>query len=261
MYVQEDGYEKDPPGFTAQAERIVDALIARGLYVVIDWHMLDPGDPMYNLESAKLYFAHMLKKYGDAPNVLYEIANEPNGKYRDTNGKQRRVDWTRIKNYAEQVNAVIRANDPDGIIIVGTPDYSSLGVSGGFGPSEIYNSPLTGANIMYSFHFYAAEHGTAYLNALEEASTRLPIFVTEWGTQKASGDGKNDFVSAQQFVDLMARKKISWTNWNYSDDKRSGAVFKQGVCPNGPWDGTVLKEAGVWVRERISQPADDFPVS
>jgi len=260
MYVQEGGYEDDPAGFTAQAERVVDTLINRGLYVVIDWHILNPGDPMHNLERAKVYFAHMSKKYGSTPNVLYEIANEPNGKYKDANGTKRRVDWARIRHYADQVNAVIRASDPDGIIIVGTPDWSSLGVSGRFGPSEVYNNPLTGTNIMYSFHFYAAEHRDKYLSALEEASARLPIFVTEWGTQKASGDGNNDFASAQRYVDLMARKKISWVNWNYSDDQRSGAVFNQGVCPNGPWVGAVLKPAGAWVRERIMQPADDFPI-
>ncbi|HEX7312735.1 MAG TPA: cellulase family glycosylhydrolase [Pyrinomonadaceae bacterium] len=268
MYVQEDGYETDPPGFTAQADRIVGELVARGLYVIIDWHILTPGDPLApgdpvsNLERAKEYFDHMSKRFGGTPNVLYEIANEPNGEYEDSTGSSKRVDWARIKQYAEQVNAVIRANDPDGVIIVGTPDYSSFGVAEGFGPSEVYNSQLAGANIMYSFHFYAAErtHKEKYAQALEEASDRLPVFVTEWGTQKASGDGRNDFASAQRFVDLMARKKISWTSWNYSDNERSGAAFKPGTCPNGPWSGGVLKEAGAWVRGKILQPADDFPV-
>jgi endoglucanase len=57
----------------------------------------------------------------------------------------------------------------------------------------------------------------------------------------------------------MASKKISWTNWNFSDDFRSGAVFKDGTCPNGPWTGTTpLKAAGSWIRARIMTP-DDFP--
>ena len=44
-------------------------------------------------------------------------------------------------------------------------------------------------------------------------------------------DGGNNFTRSQQYLDLMAQKKISWTNWNYSDDERSGAVFKTGTCP------------------------------
>jgi endoglucanase len=115
---------------------------------------------------------------------------------------------------------------------------------------------------MYTFHFYAASHGAEYLNTLSRAADKLPVFVTEFGTQTASGDGGNDFIRAQQYLDLMASKKISWSNGNYSDDSRSGAVFKSGTCDNdGPWTGTgPLKPAGVWVRDRI-RSADDFPTS
>ncbi|GAA2802593.1 hypothetical protein GCM10020219_087450 [Nonomuraea dietziae] len=50
--------------------------------------------------------------------------------------------------------------------------------------------------------------------------------------------GPNNFTRSQQYIDLMAQKKISWVNWNYSDDFRSGAVFTTGTCPNGPFAGT-----------------------
>lgn len=258
LYVQEGGYETDPAKFTAQVEQIVDALLKRGMYVLIDWHMLDPGDPMKNLELAKTYFTHIAKKYGNTPNVLYEIANEPNGTYEE-NGQKKRVDWKRIKAYAEQLIPVIRKQDPDGIIIVGTPEWSSLGASGDTGPKEIYSDPLTGTNLMYSFHFYAASHKEHHRKALDEASDHLPIFVTEWGSQEYTGDGKNDFVSTQAYLDLMARKKISWTSWNFSDDERSGAAFKPGTgAKGGPWTGDSLKEAGKWVQDKIKNPPDDF---
>jgi endoglucanase len=113
---------------------------------------------------------------------------------------------------------------------------------------------------MYTFHFYAASHGSTYVGALSRAADRIPMFVTEFGTQTASGDGTNNFTRAQEYLDLMAAKKISWVNWNYSDDERTGAVFKPGTCSNnGPWTGTgSLKPAGVWVRDRIRTP-DNFP--
>jgi endoglucanase len=215
---------------------------------------------MVNLELARTYFTHMAERYAGSPNVLYEIANEPNGKYKDADGKSHRVDWLRIKAYAEQMIPVIRAKAPKSIVIVGTPDWSSLGVSGDHDPKEILASPLTGENLMYSFHFYAASHGEEYRKALDQAAEKLPVFVTEWGSQEASGDGRNDFKSAQAFIDLMARRKISWTNWNYSDDERSGAVFKEGTAPRGPWTGESLKEAGRWVQDRILNPPDDFSV-
>ncbi|GAA4079129.1 hypothetical protein [Actinomadura miaoliensis] len=49
----------------------------------------------------------------------------------------------------------------------------------------------------------------------------------------------------------MARKKISWVNWNYSDV----SVFRAGTCPHGPFAGTAsLRPAGVWIRARLRAP-------
>jgi endoglucanase len=248
MYVQENGYESNPSGFTAQVDTIVEQLVNLGMYAIIDWHMLNPGDPAYNLEQAKTYFTHMAQTHGGKPNVIYEIANEPNG-----------VSWAQIKSYAQEMIALIRQHDPDGIVIVGTPDWSSFGISGDGGPQDISADPLTEANVMYTFHFYAASHGAEYVSALTTAAESLPVFVTEWGTQDYTGDGQSDFVSAQQYLDLLASKKISWTNWNYSDDPRTGAALNPGTCPNGPWSGASLKETGTWVREHIQNPPDDFP--
>lgn len=250
LYVQEDGYETNPTAFTAMADKIIDAAIARGIYVLIDWHQLDPGDPNYNTTAAKTYFSHMAQRYKNVPNVLYEIANEPNG-----------VNWSTIKSYADTMVPHIRAIDPNGIIIIGTPGWDTFGLSGEGPASDVYNNKVSGTNLMYTFHFYAASHTASYLAQLDEASSRAPVFVTEWGTQDSSGDGSNNFTMSQQYIDLMAQKKISWTSWNYSDDSRSGAAWTSGTCPNGPWTTNRLKAAGAWVRERILTPADSFPTN
>ncbi|OLF05363.1 cellulase [Actinophytocola xinjiangensis] len=241
MYVQEDGYETDPAGFTDRVSGIIDEATARGMYAIVDWHMLDPGDPYYNLERAKTFFTEIARRHNGNTNLLYEIANEPNG-----------VPWSRIKSYAEELIPVIRAVDPETPILVGTRAWSSLGVSDGADESEVVNNPVNASNIMYTFHFYAASHRDEYLGALSRAADRLPMFVTEFGTQTYSGDGANDFAMAQRFLDLMADKQISWTNWNFSDDFRSGAVFETGTCPGGPYTTPErLKPAGEWIRDRI----------
>src|SRR5690606_37195522 len=112
-------------------------------------------------------------------------------------------------------------------------------------------NPLRFANVMYTFHFYAASHRELYLNELDRASDALAIFTTEWGTQTYSGDGANDFAMAQRYIDLMSRKKISWTNWNFSDDFRSGAIWKTGTCASGNWSDSNLKPAGTWIKSKI----------
>ena len=241
MYVQEDGYETDPVRFTNLVSSVIDKVTARGMYAIVDWHMLDPGDPFFNLERAKTFFSEIARRHNAKTNLLYEIANEPSD-----------VSWSRIKSYAEQLIPVIRRVDPETPILVGTRAWSSLGVSDGATESEVVNNPVNASNIMYTFHFYARSHREEYLNALSRAADRLPMFITEFGTQEYTGDGPNDFTMAQRYLNLAANKQISWTNWNFSDDFRTGAVFTEGTCSGGPYTGTSrLKPAGEWVRDRI----------
>jgi endoglucanase len=248
MYIQEGGYETDPRKFTDMVHDYIEKATARGLYAIVDWHMLTPGDPNVNLAHAKTFFTEIASRHKNKTNIIYEIANEPNG-----------VSWSAIKSYADQLIPVIRAQDADGVVLVGTPDWASLGASGdGNGVQQIVSNPVNASNIMYTFHFYAASHDDYYLNTFKDGIAKLPLFVTEFGTQEASGDGPNNFTQSQKYIDLMAQNKVSWVNWNYSDDSRSGAVFTGGTCAAGAYSGTSrLKPAGVWVRDRI-RTADDF---
>lgn len=246
MYVQEGGYETNPSYYTSLVKTFVDKVTARGLYALIDFHILTPGDPNYNTSRAKTFFTDIANTYKNYNNVLYEICNEPNG-----------VTWATIKNYADQIIPLIRAIDDDAVICVGTRGWSSLGLSEGSTSQEILNNPLTYPNVMYSFHYYAKSHQDYYINHLDWAADRLPIFVTEFGTQEASGDGANDLAMSQRYMDLCRNKKISWTNWNFSDNPLSGAVWNSGTCAGNTWTPGQLKEAGVFIRNNM-RTADDF---
>ena len=54
------------------------------------------------------------QKHAGNNNVLYEVANEPNG-----------VSWDAIKSYADQVIPVIRKSSPNSVVLVGTRGFSS----------------------------------------------------------------------------------------------------------------------------------------
>ncbi|KAF7765068.1 hypothetical protein PCIT_b1206 [Pseudoalteromonas citrea] len=240
LYVQEGGYETDPVGFTAQVNTLIAMASDRGMYALVDWHQLNPGDPNYNLALAKQFFTDIVTSNKHRDNVLYDIANEPNN-----------VAWQGIRDYASEVIPVIRAIKNDAIVLVGTHGWATFGASDGGTLQEVIDNPVPFDNIMYTFHFYAASHLEFYRTRLDNASDALPVFVTEWGSQKYTGDGENDFISTQAYIDLMKRKKISWTNWNYSDDIRSGAVWKQGACRTSNFTDSQLKEAGMWLKNQI----------
>ncbi|WP_433300861.1 glycoside hydrolase family 5 protein [Actinoplanes sp. CA-030573] len=241
MYVQEGGFETDPAGFTAKVNSLVDKASARGLYALIDFHILNPGDPAFNLERARTFFASVAKRNAAKRNVLYEIANEPNG-----------VSWAAIKAYAQKVIPVIRQQDPDAVVIVGTRGFSSLGIAEGSGAAETIADPLDFADVMYAFHFYAASHKDNYRAELTKAAARLPMFVTEFGTVTFTGGGTFDAESTNTWLDLLDRLKISYANWTFSDIDESSAALRPGTCQGAQFADTgVLSPSGKLIRARI----------
>ena len=218
MYVQEQGYETNPSTFT-----------------------LTPGDPNVNLTRAKTFFAAVAQRNAAKKNVIYEIANEPNG-----------VSWSAIKTYAEAVIPVIRAADPDAVVIVGTRGWSSLGVSDGSSESEILANPVNATNIMYTFHFYAATHGDNYRTVVARAAQKLPLFVTEYGTVSASGGGAVDRSSTASWYQLLDQYKISSANWTFSEAGEGSAELKPGTCSGSDYSSSnVLTESGALVKAYI----------
>jgi hypothetical protein len=55
------GYAADPEGNFAKAERVIDAAIAQGIYVIVDWHSHDAEK---NPELAISFFEKIATKYG-----------------------------------------------------------------------------------------------------------------------------------------------------------------------------------------------------
>ncbi|WP_410590130.1 cellulase family glycosylhydrolase [Amycolatopsis sp. lyj-23] len=243
MYVQEKGYETNPAWFTDRVNTLVGEAEKRGMYAIIDFHTLTPGDPNYNLDRAKTFFAAVAARNAAKKNVIYEIANEPNG-----------VSWGAIKSYAEQVIPVIRAADPDAVVIVGTRGWSSLGVSDGSDETEIVNNPVNATNIMYTFHFYAASHKDNYRATVSRAAAKLPLFVTEFGTVTATGGGTLDQASTTTWLDLLDQLQISYANWTYSDADESSAALQPGTCAGSDYGTGRLTASGALVRSRINTP-------
>lgn len=237
LYAREDGYEDNPIYWTNSAKQKVDLVIAEDMYVIIDWHMLDPGNPWEDHANAVTYLTDMANTFKDYENIIYEICNEPN-----------QCSWENVQSYAEDMIPRIRAVDSDAVIIIGTPAWSSLGISDGDNEQTIIISLVNADNIMYSFHFYAASHGIEYRSAVRNfVDAKMPLFVTECGTQTYSGDGKNDWEASDAYFNMLDELKISWVNWNFSHDHRAGAVLKSA----GNYSQDNLKDAGKYIRARI----------
>ncbi len=219
-------------GNQAQLEALIDkgvqAAKATGQYVIIDWHILSDGNPNTHLEEAKAFFAKMSARYKNEKHVIYEICNEPNG-----------VSWDQIRSYAQQVIPVIRANDPKGIILVGTPTWSQ-------DVDIAASNPLTGVtNVMYTLHFYAATHKEGIRDKLKTAHAKgLPVFVSEFGISSADGNGSLDEASGNAWMSLLNEYGISRVGWAVNNKAEASSLFLPGtstalslndLSPSGRW--------------------------
>ncbi|MBQ4820417.1 glycoside hydrolase family 9 protein [Aquimarina sp. MMG016] len=239
MYVEEGGYVNNPDYWKNWIDNMVDECAERGIYCMIDWHVLNPGDPNANLNASRDFWSYMSSKHNGKKHVLYEIANEPNG-----------VNWATVKSYANDIIPRIRANDPNTIIIVGTPTWSQdVDIAAG--------DPLNFDNLMYALHFYSGTH-TGWLRSKGEVALNagLALFVTEFGTSQASGDGGPFLDETQNWINWMQDKKISWINWSFADKAEVSAALNPGACSSGSWNNTST--SGTFIKERILSPADNF---
>lgn len=252
LYTESDCYIKYPDKYYEALCNGIDLCIAQGIYVIVDWHILADGNPMQYLSESLDLFSKISEKYGDSPNVIYEICNEPNSGKSDKEANL--VTWSKdVKPYAEKVTAAIRANDPDNIIIIGSPNWSQdVDIAAA--------DPVAGTNLMYTLHFYAGSHGQDLRDKMDTAmKLGAAIFVTEWGDTNDSGGGPLFLSESDVWLDYLDKNMISWCNWSIgsSISEKSNALKMNSdiLTPEekaaGHWPDSFLTTSGKYVRSKL----------
>ena len=229
----DSGYLKNPKRSLELITNVVEACIKENVYVIIDWH-----DHNIHQEQAVEFFSSMSKKYGANPHIIYEIFNEPD-----------QETWPDVKAYSEAVIKAIRTNDPDNIILVGSPHWSQ----------DVHVAaadPITGyTNLMYTMHFYAGTHKKWLRDRVDEAIKKgLPIFVSECAGMEASGNGPLDHNEWKAFADWMDEKRLSWIGWSVSDKNETCSVLEKAASSTGGWKDEEIKEWGRLAKSYLVRP-------
>jgi len=239
--IDKNGYLENPERELNKVMNVIDACIKLGIYVLIDWHDHKAEN---HIAQSKEFFKTIAQKYGNTPNILYEIYNEPV-----------RVSWSKVvKPYAEDVIKVIRKYDPDNLIIVGTPHWSQ--------DVEIaIDTPINDSNVAYAFHFYSSDrwHKQNFRDKVNAAVAKgAPIFITEYGISEANGDGVIDSVETARWLAFVDQYKFSTCNWSITTKVETSSALKPGASPFGSWSELDLTISGRTIRNRIRELNNDI---
>jgi endoglucanase len=232
MAVENKGYLENPQREKEKVKQIIEAAIDLDLYVIVDWHDHHAED---HLEEAKEFFAGIARDYGHHPNLIYEIYNEPLD-----------VSWSNVlKPYHEEVISAIRAHDDDNIVVVGTPRWSQQ-------VDLAAEDPIEGENIAYTLHFYAGTHRQELRNIAKIAMEKgIALFVTEFGTTNADGDGPVYAEESREWFEFMDQNNLSWCNWSITAKDESSAALLPGTTPSGINKKENISASGKLVRDEL----------
>lgn len=218
---------------------LADACIDNGIYFIVDWHSYNTLH-LADLETE--FFSEIAAIYGDCPNLMYELYNEP-GQFES---------WPdELKPYQENlVLNVIRPIDPDNVIIIGSRAWDQH-------PEECADNPIVADNIAYSIHFYAAGHcgvEAADMRARYDyaMSKGLALFATEWGP--GHWDWTKEIINKKEanlWSDWMDANGVGWTNWSICDLNETSSALIPGTSPTDAWTSRDLSASGIYIRWKL----------
>jgi len=204
------GYLSKPEENWDRVKTVVDAAIEKGVYAIVDWHSHTAHETAVTAKAVEFFTSpNLAGRYGNNPAVIFEIYNEPEDD----------VTWAQVKAYSATVIKAIRDAGFNNLILVGSPLWDwQTDVAAKDPPTDPKN------NLAFVCHFYAAEHGintpfwentSKTFRAIVQGAldANKPVFVSEWGTNDATEDGKSNFAETDKWHAFLDANKISSCAW------------------------------------------------
>ncbi|MCF8362830.1 MAG: discoidin domain-containing protein [Prolixibacteraceae bacterium] len=177
----------------------------------------------------------LAQKYGDVPNVLWQIFMEPWGDA---------YSWNELKDYSEDLIAHLRQYT-DQIIIIPSAYWNQDLIPAGDSPITHDKNGTPVYNLAYACHFYTgANHDQWLRNRVEYLLERnLPVIIAECGD-----NGSMDDPEWNLWHNFMNKHDLSWCKFSLSTKNESLSSLLPGASVSGGWSENELRISGIKFR-------------
>jgi hypothetical protein len=213
-------------------DREMQAALANGMYVILDWHTIgwpdgyyekiekdwtdDPAD-LYNssFALAKSFWDAVSTRFGKDGRIIFELWNEPvRTKKEEDEGIP--PEWEQMKPYFTELMRIVRSHSNNVVLATGNDWAYDL--------RGIREDPLAGENVAYSWHIYANtddDDEQQWAEHLDELQKVAPVMVTEWGFQEHTDESFRGTAKSfgTKFVrDFLEGRHLHSTAWCWHPD-------------------------------------------
>jgi len=220
--------------FANNIDPLVQECITRGLYAIVDLHFISDygsGGKAIHQSTVMDFWNYVAPRYANTPNVIFEVFNEPMSP----------ANWATWKAYIQPVVTSIRTVAPNNIILVGSPNWSTM-------TNSAVADPIAGGNIAYTYHLYPNQ-GTPTSALLDSkfgtAANTIPVMLTEFGWQPGGGnvvDGTTSAWGIPVRTYLDAHPNIGWSAFIFSDFWKPIMFDHSWNLLGGDYQGQTIKD-------------------
>lgn len=210
-----------------------------GMYVIIDWHSIGnvktgsapEGSNMFThtWENTTGFWNIVSAYFAGAPNVLFEVFNEPES-----------ITVSEWQAAASELVHIIRAQGAQQVVIVGGVDYVS-------DLSWVLETTISDPNITYAEHVYPIHSMADWNKHFGEVSKSYPVLITEWGFIEEYINSEYSYLIGNEksfgepFLDYLDKLQIGWLACWY-DDNWQPAMFTPGFEDTNPYGDFVFEQ-------------------
>lgn len=211
----------------ASYRQIVDDFVQfaalKGCYTILDLHWSDAGVWGKAIGQHKMpdpnsvtFWQSAARRYGRAPEVLFDLYNEPrdvswdiwkNGGTVTEKDEKTGTETTYATPGMQKLAAIVRAAGAKNVLVIGGLDwaYDLSGVTRGYALTD-----KNGSGIVYSAHIYPWK--TDWDGKVGVAADKYPVLIGEVGCEP---DSKNEdpAVWAPKVLAFIEKRRLHWTAW------------------------------------------------